>query len=661
MNRGFLLAALIAATVHPAARGVPFDSLTELELETLCNVRVSLPSRHEEPLLTTPAAVYVISHEDIARSGVTTLPDALRMVPGLQVAQMEANKWAVTSRGFDGRFARYMLVQIDGRTVYTPLFSGVFWEAQNVLLEDVDRIEVVRGPGGAMWGANAVNGVVNIVTRSAKETQGLYLEVGGGTEERGFFGARVGEKAGPDTYVRVYVKGFDRDAAEVDGRSGVDDWRALQAGFRLDSEHGRGECFTLSGDTYAGNAGQRLSVPDADSGARAFEDEASFSGGNMLMRWRLRTGRSGEFTLSSYVDEARRSEFAFDETRHTWDVDMQHRVRGPGMHDLLWGVGYRGTRDLLPPTPLQSYSDESRQDALYSAFAQDTMVLLPDRLSLTAGSKVEHNDYSGWEVQPNARVAYTPGPRQTWWAAVSRAVRPPSRAESTIRLNCLLQRPNMTFMEQSALPAQFVADGEFGSESVTAFEVGHRLQPLDTLSMDVAVFYNSYRDLQSVEPVSVTVPVQFVLRNKLQGEAFGAEAAVRWRALPWWKLQASYTYLDLHLSTAPSSNDIFTEQTYEGDVPHHQASLLSRWNMPGGVQLDAWLRYVDPIPIEAIPSYLEMDVRAAVPLGNNMELSVVGRNLLHDDHTEYGPSFLIATETTDVERSVYAKLTYRFR
>lgn len=653
--------AFLAATaaVLPAAS---LDQLAELELEALAGVRVSLPSRREEPILTTPAAVFVISREDIVRSGVTTIADALRLAPGLQVSQMEANKWAITSRGFNGRFARHILVQIDGRTVYTPLFSGVFWEAQDVLLDDVDRIEVVRGPGGAMWGANAVNGVVNIVTRSAKETQGLLLETGAGTEERGFFGARIGEKAGPDTYVRVYVKGFSRDGGEADGRDGADDWRAIQAGFRVDCEHGSGNALTLSGDTYTGNAGQRLtSVPDPQAGVRAFDEDASYSGDNLLLRWRLRTGPDSDFTLSSYLDETRRSEYAFDDTRRTWDVDAQHEVRNIGRHDLLWGIGYRGVRDRLPPTPVQSHSQESRQDAIYGAFAQDTVSVWPERLSLVAGSKVERNDYSGWEVQPNIRLAYTPTANQTWWCAVSRAVRTPSRVETTIHLNCMLQRPNMSFMGQPRLPAEFVADGGFGPEKVVAYEVGHRMQPAQTLTTDVTAFYNSYRDLQSLEPVAGTFPVRFLLRNNLRGEAFGAEAAARWRPLTWWKLQVSYTYMNLHLSTEEGSGDIFTERTFENDVPHHQASLLSRWNLPAGVQVDGWFRYVDPIPIEGIPSYLEMDLRISCPVGRNMEFSVAGRNLLHDHHTEYGPSFMLATETTDVERSVYAKLAWRFR
>jgi iron complex outermembrane receptor protein len=661
MRRTVALAAVAAASFTLAARAVPFDNLAELDLEALCDVKVSLPSRHEEPLLTTPAAVYVIGREDLVRSGVTTLPDALRMAPGLQVAQMDANKWAITARGFDGRFARYMLVQLDGRSVYTPMFSGVFWEAQDMLLQDVDHIEVVRGPGGAMWGANAVNGVVNVVTRSAKETQGLFFEAGGGTEESGFFGARIGEKAGPDTYVRVYVKGFERDGGDAHGMPGADDWRALQAGFRLDCEQGRGDTLTLSGDSYSGRAGQRLTVPDALVGARSFEDEASYSGGNILLRWRARTGHDSDFTLSSYADETRRSEYAFDETRRTWDLDMQQHVRDLGRHDLLWGAGYRGTRDRMPPTPLQTCTPESQQDSLYGAFAQDTMALWPHRVSLTAGSKVEHNDYSGWEVQPNVRLAYTPSACQTWWAAASRAVRTPSRVESTIRLNCLMQRPNMTFMGQPQLPAELNADGQFGSETVTACELGCRMQPLDSLILDVATFYNSYKDLQSVEPVSAEIPVRFVLRNNMEGEAFGAEAALYWKVLPWWVLQLSCSYMDLHLSADPNSRDIFTERTYEEDVPHRQASFLSRWNLPGGVQLDGWLRYVDPIPIEAIPSYLEMDLRATCPLGRNVDVTIAGRNLLHDSHAEYGPSFLIATETTAVERSAYAKLTYWLR
>lgn len=662
MTSSRLLAAILIAAAPAVALAGSLESLAELDLEALADVRVSLPSRHSEPILTTPAAVFVISREDIARSGVTTIADALRMVPGLQVARMEANKWAITSRGFDGRFARHMLVQIDGRSVYTPLFSGVFWEAQDVLLEDVDRIEVVRGPGGTMWGANAVNGVVNIVTRSAKETQGLLLELGGGTEEQGFFGARIGEKAGPDTYVRVYAKAFDRDGGEVDGRDGSDDWRAVQAGFRIDCEHGQGNSVTLSGDTYAGTAGQRLiNAPDGRGGVRDFEDEASYSGDNLLLKWRVRTGPQSDFTLSSYLDETRRSEYAFNDERRTLDVDAQHELRGLGSHSLLWGVGYRGMRDHLPPTPVQSHSSDSRQDAIYSAFVQDTVTLWPERLTLVAGSKVERNDYSGWEVQPGIRATCTPSARQTWWCSVSRAVRTPSRAESTVRLNCVLQRPNMTFMGQPHLPAEFVADGGFEPESVVAYELGHRMQVLDDLTADVAAFYNSYRDLQSLEPVAGTLPVRFVLRNNVRGEAFGAEATARWLLFTWWKLQISYAYMDLHLSTREGSGDIFTERTYEEDVPHHQASLLSRWNLPAGVQVDGWLRYVDPIPIESIPSYLEMDLRAACPIGRNVELSVAARNILHDSHTEYGPSFMLATETTEVERSVYAKLTCRFR
>jgi iron complex outermembrane receptor protein len=318
-------------------------------------------------------------------------------------------------------------------------------------------------------------------------------------------------------------------------------------------------------------------------------------------------------------------------------------------------------RDHLPPTAVQSHSSESRQDALYSAFAQDTVTLWPERLTLVAGSKVERNDYSGWEVQPGIRAIVTPSARQTWWCSVSRAVRTPSRAEGTVRLNCMLQRPNMTFMGQPHLPAEFVADGGFGPESVIAYELGHRMQVLGNLTADLATFYNSYRDLQTLEPVAGTFPVRFVLRNNLRGEAFGAEATARWLPFAWWKLQVSYAYMDLHLSTAAGSGDIFTERTYEEDVPHHQASLMSRWNLPAGVQVDGWLRYVDPITIESISGYIEMDLRAACPIGRNVELSVAARNILHDSHVEYGPSFMLATETTEVERSVYAKLTCRFR
>ena len=654
---GFMLASgLLAAS---AANAAPVDDLMALELEDLNGVRVTLASRYPEPQLTAPAALYVIRREDLLRSGVTTIPDALRMVPGLQVAQMDANKWAITSRGFNSRFARYMLVQIDGRSVYTPLFSGVFWEAQDVLFADVEQIEVIRGPGGALWGANAVNGIVNIVTRRAKDTQGVWVEAGGGTEERGFASVRVGVKAGPDTYVRVYAKGFERDAGEVPGGTAEDDWRKIQAGFRVDWEQGARDSVTLQGDTYDGSAGQRLLVPDL-AGPYWIGERASFSGANLLMRWEHGAGAGNEWKLTTFVDQTRRSEFTFDEERLTWDADFQHRIVNLPRQDLVWGAGYRDTSDRLGLSPVQSFSEYEREDRLYSAFAQDTVRLTPEALSLIVGSKLEHNDYTDWEAQPNLRLVYAPDKRHAYWAAVSRAVRTPSRAERTMRLERLLVRPGMTFFGRDALPLVVTGDDAYESERVIAYEIGHRAQPIPSFSLDVTAFCNDYDNIQSLEAAGMQIPVPFVLRNKIQGRAYGAEAAADWHPMDDWKLRAMYAYLYLNLQADDDSRDIFTVRTWEDDVPHNQASLQSRMNLPANLQFDQWLRYVDPVDVEDLPSYLELDLRLACRVSKNVELAVAGRNLLHNRHREYGPSFLLTTETTDVERSVYGKLTWQF-
>jgi len=647
----------LAATT--GVRATPMDDLIALELEDLNDVRVTLASRHPEPQLTAPAALYVINREDLLRSGVTTIPDALRMVPGLQVAQMEANKWAVTSRGFNGRFARHMLVQIDGRTVYTPLFSGVFWEAQDTLFADVEQIEVIRGPGGSLWGANAVNGIINIVTRRAKDTQGVWLETGSGTEERAFGAVRVGVKAGPDTYVRVYAKGFERDAGDVPGGNAQDDWRKVQAGFRVDWEQGARNLITLQGDTYDASAGQRLLVP-AFAGPYWLAERASFSGANLLTRWQ-HTGRAGnDWTLTAYVDQTRRSEFTFDEERLTWDADFQYRLANLPRQNLVWGAGCRGTRDRLGLSPVQSFSDYARQDRLYSAFAQDTVRLTPEALSLILGSKVEHNDYTGWEFQPNIRLVCAPDKRQSCWAAVSRAVRTPSRAEHTVRLERLLSRPGMTFFGQDVLPLVVTGDDTYESETVLACELGYRAQPIPAFALDLTAFCNRYDRIQSLEAAGTELPVPFMLRNKIQGRTYGAEAAADWHPVNAWKLRASYAYLYMDLWNDPDSLDIFTVPTWENDVPHSQASLQSRLNLPAGIQFDQWLRYVDPVEVEALPSYLELDLRIAWRLSKRVELALAGRNLLHTRHREYGPSFLLTTETTAVERSVYGKLTCQF-
>jgi iron complex outermembrane receptor protein len=581
------------------------------------------------------------------------------MVPGLQVARMEANKWAITSRGFNGRFARHMLVQVDGRTVYSPLFSGVYWEAQDMVMEDIERIEVIRGPGSTMWGANAVNGVINVVTRSSHDTLGTLVSIGLGTEERLFTSVRHGAKLAPDVYLRVYFKGFDRDDGTVEHDVAHDAWHANRTGVRLDWIATGKDTLSVQGDYYVGEAGQLLSVPDTESVVRYIEEDVDMTGANLLLNWRHTMGARSDLSLRGYYDFISRKEYTFGERRHTVDMDFQHRFPA-SRQEIVWGAGYRLSSDELRPSAFQTYTDDAAMDHLFSAFAQDEITLIRNRLRVSLGSKVEHNDYTGFEFQPTVRCVITPGVRHAIWAAVSRAVRTPSRIESTMHLERMLSRPNMEFFGSPTLWAVINGSAEYASESVIAYEAGYRLQATRSLYFDIAGFYNDYDRLQTVEPTTFSPPVQFSIDNKMKGESFGVEISTDWRLLPSWSIEVSYAYIDLHLSPESDSRDIFTAKTFEDDIPHNQASLRSKLNLPGCVELDAGVRYVDPIAIEAVARYLEMDMRVCWHITDNVSLSLVGQNLLDSHHYEYGPSFLMTTQSTEVERSIYVKSTWQF-
>jgi len=414
-----------APIVAEAAAHAP--DLTELTLEQLMTVEITSASKKEEPLWDSAAAVFVITGEDIRRAGMKSIPEALRLAPGVQVAQFGANRWAISARGFNATFSNKLLVLIDGRTVYTPLFAGVFWDAQDTLLEDIERIEVIRGPGGTLWGANAVNGVINIITKQAKATQGGYVEVGGGTEERGFVGTRYGGRIGSDLFYRGYFKYANHDnLVTATGHEGIDDWRTYRGGFRLDWEPSTRDTVTVQGDLYKGDFGQTLPIPSLlppFSATRESRDD--FAGGNVLSRWRHRMADRRETSVQFYYDRTHRDELLFHETRDTVDLEFQHRFPLGARHDLIWGVDTRVTIDALNKinSPTLVFEPRRRTDHLVSGFIQDQIALIHDRLMLTLGSKFEHNSFSGFEAQPNARLVYSPNAWNRVWTAVSRAVR----------------------------------------------------------------------------------------------------------------------------------------------------------------------------------------------------------------------------------------------
>ena len=652
-----------ATFAHAAESPSTALDVANLSIEELRNLPVTTFSKREEKLSEVPGALYVITQDEIRRSGALTIPEALRMAPGLQVAQVDAHTWAISARGFNEVFANKLLVLQDGRSIYTPLFSGVFWDVQDTMLEDIDRIEVIRGPGATLWGANAVNGVINIITKRARETQGFLLSGGAGTEETGFGGLRYGGRINDEAHFRVYGKYFDRgDSAFPDGDDARDGWRMARGGFRVDWEPSDQNILTFQGDIYGGRIEQiytRVS-PSPPYPTNDVPDRFDVNGGNLLGRWTHTISEESTLALQAYYDRTLRDIVIFREVRDTLDADFQHRFQLGARHDLIWGGGYRWTHDDVRETDNfdVSLNPSERGVQLFSAFAQDEIALVHDRLSLTLGSKFEHNDFTGFEWQPGARLLWTPGDKHTLWGAVSRAVRTPSRTDHDVRLN---QHP--VFGGGSLITSIRGYDG-FESETLIAYELGYRVQPHRRVSLDFAAFYNDYDELRGVRSEGVQLSpspphVALLLDNVLEGETYGGEIAARFEVADWWRWRAAYSYLQMqmHPKTAPA--DSGTERDTEGNSPHHQFSVASGFDLPFRVGLDATVRYVDELPALDIDSYVALDLRLSWRPVKNLEVALVGLNLLDDRHPEFRP-MSIRTQQTEVQRSFYGKVTWRF-
>ena len=637
------------------AQNKPGD-LTEIPVEDLGKIHVTLGSKKEETLLDTPAAISVLTQDDIHRSGATSIPEALRLVPGMDVAQVDSHTWAISARGFNDVFADKLLVMQDGRSVYTPLFSGVFWDVQDTLMENIDRIEVIRGPGASLWGANAVDGVINIVSKSAQDTQGWLVTGGGGTEERGFGSAQYGGKLADDVYYRVYGKYFDRSSFDTpSGGDAQDAWEMGQGGFRVDWDAASENLLTLQGDIYGGREDQTYDTFNPANPldpSLLVQDVVHVSGGNILGRWSHAFSDTSDLKLQMYYDRTFRENTIFTEGRNTYDIDLQHHFALGQRNDFVWGLGYRLSADKIDNTPTLSFIPDSLNTQLYGAFAQDEVTLIERQLRLTLGARLEHNDFTGFEFQPNGRLLWTPHERHTIWASVSRAVRTPSDAEEDIKLNEVT--PGGVTM--------FNGNPNFVSENVMAYELGYRTQPMTNLSFDLAAFYNVYDHLRSLEPIAPPPPPPAVtslqVANKLDGETYGFEAAATWQVTEWWRLQPAYTLLKMHLHLDPDSLDPISV-TDSGQSPQQQFSLRSSMDLTRNATLDCTLRYVDELPAFNIPSYVTMDVRLGWHVNKNLEVALVGQNLLSARHAEFAPTF-IATQVTEVPRSGYAQLTWRF-
>ena len=666
-----------ALALCAAAQAASPEDLTELSLEELMSIKVTSVAKKPQRLADAAAAVFVITQDDIRRSGVTSIPEALRMVPGCEVARINASQWAISCRGFNGRFANKLLVLMDGRTIYTPLFSGVFWEAQDTLLEDIERIEVIRGPGATLWGSNAVNGVINIITKSAKDTQGTLLTAGAGSQERAFAGGRYGTRLENGAYVRGYVKYFDRDGlVDLAGNDTPDGWRMGRGGFRLDWDVSARDALTVQGDIYKGEAGQLLSPPSmVPPFSEVLDGDATLSGGNLLTRWQRSFSSTSQATLQIYYDRTQRDDPLFHDVQDTIDLDLQHSFALSRRHALLWGLSYRFNHDDMQGTTLVHLNPAARDLGLFGAFVQDDITLIPDKLRLTLGSKFEHNDFSGFEVQPNIRLLWTPREHRSVWAAVSRAIRAPSRFEHE-GFNEVSVIPPGSALNPSPLPVLLTFNGssDFTSEKLIAYELGYRERPTDRLSVDVAVFYNDYKDLRTAEDIGVidplSVPGALVrplrLANQMEGHTYGIEVAADWRPASWWREQLAYTFLRvaLRIPGDPSNTGFLIERS----APRHQVSLRSSVDLRKDLDLDLWLRYAGKVDgfnttnpqLQEFPvdSYLTLDARLAWRPAKSLELSLTGQNLLDSPHVEFIPE--VFPVPIQVRRGVYGKIVWRF-
>jgi iron complex outermembrane receptor protein len=648
----FLLSAALAATASAAADVVdPADArdLTRLSIEELANLQVETVSRRPEARIDAPGAVHVVSVEDMRRIGVTPLPDSMRIAPGLQASAIDADEWALTIRGFASRLSRSVLVTLDGRSLWTPLFAGVFWDQHDTSLLDLDRIEVTRGPGGALFGANALNGIIAIRTKPADRTHGGFFNLGVGSAEQ-MATARHGGAARPDLHYRVWGQYRRRDGTTPTGEGYDDTWRLATGGFRSDWLRGR-DTFTLQGDLTAGDAGGSIALTSfTPPFSTVATDDAEFGGGNVLGRWRRGLDDGGAVTVQAYYDRTHREEPHFEETRGTFDLDAQHRFSWGGRHDVVWGVNARHSQGDFRGMPTLLIEPASRADDIASVFAQDE-VRLGD-VHLTAGAKAEWNDYSGWHLMPSVRAALVLAGRHNLWASVSRAVRTTSRVERDVALYSLVSAAGPAF-------ARVEGNDEFEPESVVAYEAGYKVRAGSRVYLDVTGFYNDYDDLASTEigapfleagtppePPRVVVPATFA--NLKEGSAWGAEAAVTASLGAKWRVQASYSYLGLNVAPDPASTD--RSEAIEDNSPEHQIWIASYFTPREDFDLDFTLRHVGEIPGHRVEAFTELDARAAYRATRWLELALIGQNLLHSEHVEFGGGFAI-------DRAVRARAT----
>lgn len=663
MLRGVLVASALVATTsllqaEPIA-GAQVNELKRLSIEQLTDVEVTSVTRGPQPLSRSAAAVAVVTSGQIASSGAMNVPEAIRYVPGINVAQVTANEWSVSSRGFAGANSPDLLVLSDGRSIYTPLYSGVFWDVQDYLMPDIERIEVVRGPGAALWGSNAVNGVINIISKSAQETQGAWMTAETGSQERALAAAQYGGETSDDIYYRVFAKYQDEAAEDHPAGSSPDDWQLGHVGFRSDWNAGAADAFTVQGAAYSGRIGQvSPSVNIIGRQGPQGPLRVGVSGGNLLEHWQHTMSADSDFEVRVYYDYTHRNDPTFVDDLGTLDIDFLEHLPFGRFQAITWGLSGRTMDDRNEGKGLFALDPPDSRDNVVSSFVQDE-VSLPHSVRLTLGTKLEHNDFSGFEVQPSLRVAWDLADTQTVWGSISRAVRVPTRLERDVDIDATDPAGNPVVV--------LLGNRNFHAEEVLAFEAGYRWHPLRDLSLDLAAFRNRYTGLASLElgtPFLDAATGQAIYpllnENLIDGHSTGIEGLALYSPVAWWRLSLNYSYIDMKL--AALGEDLNRDRFVAGSTPRNQVGVQSDFDLPHDVQLHAALRVLSAIVSlpEVVdgtgdPGYQELDLNAIWHATPHVTLSLEGSSLLHASHVEFGD----AEERSAIKRSVYGRVTWQ--
>ncbi len=623
----------LSALLVPCAAHAQDVALADLSLEELAEMPVISVSKAARPVSDAPASVFVITHDDVRRNGATTLPEALRLAPNLQVARIDARNYAISARGFNNLLANKMLVMIDGRTVYSPFFSGVFWDAQDVLLEDLDRVEVVSGPGGTLWGANAVNGVINVVTRSAAETQGELFSVGASEQEH-HAAARYGGELIADGHYRVYGKRSQHDDVErADGSPTETGWDRSQAGFRTDWTSNN-RSLTVQGDFYQGEL-EQTDLRDTE-----------IEGANVLTRATWARSAESLWSLQAYFDHTHRDQAeSYEQHLNTIDIELQHEWSLDDTHTLVWGGGHRYLTDRVENRQRFEFLPDDVVLRWTNVFAQDE-ITLTDKLRLTVGTRLEHNPYTGWESMPSAHLAWTPAARQLIWSSIAIAVRSPSRIDRDF-----FSPVNPPLLD--GVPQYEFAGGKnFESETSTVYELGYRSQPVAAVNWSVTGFYSHYDDLRTLEPNPSGTGQVF--RNRAKGNVYGLETWASWQATARWRLHAGFVVQRLDIDLKPGSLDTSSTTNIANGDPEFYGQIRSAFDISHQLTLDAFLRHAGEIEQIDVPAYTSLDLRLGWRPLSRLELSLVGQNLLDDTHPEFGR----APVRSEFERGVFGKLVW---